>query len=37
MLKKCGFIPHPEGNQQEKHFLTGEDITQLDSVYEKGV
>ena len=32
MLEKCGFQPHPEGNQNEKHYLTGEDITQLDFV-----
>lgn len=32
MLKKCGFVPHPEGNVQEKHYLTGEDITQLDFI-----
>ena len=32
MLSRCGFTPHPEGNQQEQHFLTGEDIVQLDFV-----
>ncbi|NJP40188.1 GNAT family N-acetyltransferase [Oscillospiraceae bacterium HV4-5-C5C] len=32
MLKSCGFIPHPEGNQNEKHYLTGQDIVQLDFV-----
>ena len=32
MLAKCGFIPHPSGNIQEKHYLTGEDITQFDFV-----
>ena len=32
MLKKCGFQPHPEGNQKEKHYLTGEEITQLDFI-----
>ena len=32
MLQKCGFKPHPEGNQNEKHYLTGEDIVQLDFV-----
>jgi RimJ/RimL family protein N-acetyltransferase len=32
MLQKCGFQPHPKGNQNEKHYLTGEDITQLDFV-----
>ena len=30
MLAKCGFLPHPAGNVAEKHYLTGEDITQLD-------
>jgi len=34
MLTACGFTPHPEGNIQEKHYLTGEDITQLDFVKE---
>ena len=32
MLRKCGFFPHPEGNVIEKHYLTGETITQLDFV-----
>ena len=32
MLEKCGFIPHHEGNVNEKHFLTGEDIIQYDFV-----
>ena len=32
MLEKCGFQPHPEGNQAEKHYLTGEDITQFDFI-----
>ncbi len=32
MLEKCGFVPHPEGNMQEKHYLTGEDIIQLDFI-----
>jgi RimJ/RimL family protein N-acetyltransferase len=32
MLRKCGFQPHPEGNVAEKHYLTGEDITQMDFV-----
>ncbi len=30
MLEKCGFQPNPEGNQIEKHYLTGKNITQLD-------
>ncbi|MBQ8496120.1 MAG: GNAT family N-acetyltransferase [Clostridia bacterium] len=32
MLTVCGFIPHPEGNEVEKHFETGAPITQLDFV-----
>ena len=32
MLKTCGFEPHPEGNVKERHYLTGEEITQLDFV-----
>ena len=32
MLEKCGFITHPEGNISEKHYITGESITQLDFV-----
>jgi len=32
MLLKCGFVPHPEGNLHEKHYLTGEDIVQYDFV-----
>lgn len=32
MIKKCGFIPHPDGNILEKHILTGEDRLQLDFV-----
>ena len=32
MLSRCGFVPHPEGNSSEKHFLTGEDIVQWDFV-----
>ena len=33
MLKKCGYIPYPLGNISEKHYITGEDIIQLDHVY----
>lgn len=33
MLKKCGYIPYPEGNVPEKHYLTGEDIIQEDYIY----
>lgn len=32
MLKACGFVPHPEGNVHETHYLTGEPITQFDFV-----
>ena len=32
MLQRCGFEPHPDGDQMEKHYVTGEDITQLDFV-----
>lgn len=32
MIMKCGFVPHPEGNVTEKHYLTGEPITQYDFV-----
>ncbi len=32
MLKKCGFVPHTKGNVAEKHYLTGEPITQYDYV-----
>lgn len=32
MLKSCGFVPHPEGNCEETHFLDGTTIVQLDFV-----
>jgi|GEM_PF-232277 len=32
MLARCGFRPHPEGNVAEKHYLTGEEIMQMDFV-----
>jgi ribosomal-protein-alanine N-acetyltransferase len=32
MLKNCGFVPHPEGNSHEKHYLTRKDTVQLDFV-----
>ena len=35
MLEKCGFIPRPEGNIQEKHYITGEPVTQFDFVLNK--
>ena len=33
MLEKCGFVPYPEGNIPEKHYITGEDIIQMDYIY----
>ena len=36
MLKKCGYIPYPAGtaeNGAEKHYITGEDIIQIDYIY----
>ena len=32
MLKRCGFIPYPEGNCYETHFKTGFPVTQLSFV-----
>lgn len=32
MLKACGFVPHPEGNCHETHYLTGEPVIQYDFV-----
>ena len=32
IIERCGFIPNPQGNIPSKHYLTGEDITQLDFV-----
>ena len=32
MLAKCGFQPYPQGNQPEKHYLTGAPITQLEFI-----
>ncbi|MHC1696303.1 MAG: GNAT family N-acetyltransferase [Eubacteriales bacterium] len=32
MLMKCGFTPNPSGNIEEKHYLTGEPLTQFDYV-----
>lgn len=36
MLKKCGFVPHPEGNQEEKHYLDDSPVTQFDYVKRRG-
>ena len=33
MLERCGYIPYPIGNVPEKHYITGEDIVQMDFVY----
>lgn len=35
MLTACGFVPHPEGNVHERHFLTNEPITQYDFVLKR--
>jgi Acetyltransferases, including N-acetylases of ribosomal proteins len=35
MLQKCGYIPYPEGNQKEKHFISNEDIMQLDYIFRR--
>lgn len=35
MLRKCGFVRFPEGDQQEEHYLTGEPITQYEYIYQK--
>lgn len=32
MLSGCGFVPHPEGNCNETHYLDGTPIVQLDFV-----
>ena len=32
MLQKCGFIPHPEGDQEEAHYLDGSPVIQRDFV-----
>jgi hypothetical protein len=36
MLQKCGYVPYPEGNVPEKHYITGEDIIQLDFILKNG-
>ena len=35
MLEKCGFVPHPEGNSEDTHYITGEPVTQFDFVLYK--
>lgn len=32
MLKACGFVPNPDGDSHETHYLTGKPITQHDYV-----
>ena len=32
MLRSCGFVPYPDGDSYETHYLTGEPITQHDYV-----
>jgi len=32
MLRACGFVPHPEGNEAEEHFESGAPIVQMDFV-----
>lgn len=33
MLKKCGFIPYPQGNVMETHYKTGESRMQYDFIF----
>jgi RimJ/RimL family protein N-acetyltransferase len=33
MLERCGYVPFPAGNVLEKHYITGEDIVQMDFIY----
>jgi len=33
MLRRCGYAPYPAGNISEKHYITGEDIVQMDYIY----
>ena len=33
MLERCGYVPFPGGDVPEKHYLTGEDIIQMDHIY----
>jgi len=35
MLKRCGYVPYPVGNIPEKHYITGEDIIQMDYIYKR--
>lgn len=33
MLCRCGYFPYTSGNVAEKHYLTGEEIVQMDYIY----
>lgn len=33
MLQKCGYLPNPDGDVPEKHYVTGEDIIQKDYLW----
>ncbi len=33
LLERSGFVPYPAGNIPEKHYITGEDIIQMDYLY----
>ena len=33
MFEKCGYVPYPAGNIQEKHYITGEDLIQKDYIW----
>ena len=33
MLKKCGYVRHPNGDIFGQHYLTGEEIIQMDYIY----
>ena len=33
MLERCGYVPFHAGNVPEKHYITGEDIVQMDFIY----
>ena len=35
MITGCGFIPHPDGNIDETHYITGEPIIQYDFILHK--
>ena len=35
MIEGCGFLPHPTGNIDETHYITGEPIIQYDFILHK--